>query len=418
MQEGHALWEVSLNSKSKYGILLFSSVLVIYAIIGGMLGRVSAQSGAYQQLSIFTDVLSHIKGDYVDEPSLKEALIGAVRGLIESVDPHGGYLTAKELAFYKDYNPQKTPGIGAIIIRRFGYPIIVSVIPGGPAAKAGLGTGDIIESIDNVTTREMNIVQLNAVLASPAGKPVKLSVIKRRRAEPEPVQLNREATPIPAVEAKIVESNVAYIHIPYLGAGKAQEAKKQIEGLLKKNVTGIVLDLRGTAGGDEQEAVQLANLFIDSGSLGYLQGQKFDKKTFTANPKDAVTKLPVVALINQGTAGAAEIIAGALVDNKRANLVGTKTFGAAAFQRVIPMDDGAALLLSVAKYYTPSGVEIQENGIKPTVEALQQSEELFNPDDDTEVVPPSKAPVVEEDRQLKKAIEVLKDPSKALKKAA
>src|SRR5438876_4958701 len=120
-----------------------------------MMGRVSAQNGSYQQLSIITEVLKYIQNDYVDDKSMKDALTGAVRGLIESVDQNGAYLTPKELAFYKDYNPQKTPGIGAVIARRYGYPVIVSVMPNGAAAKAGLGTGDIIESIENVTTREM-----------------------------------------------------------------------------------------------------------------------------------------------------------------------------------------------------------------------------------------------------------------------
>jgi carboxyl-terminal processing protease len=400
--------------------LLISSVLVIYAIIGGMLGRVSAQNGSYQQLSVFMDVLSRIQNDYVDEPSMKDALNGAVRGLIESVDPSGGYLTAKDLAFYKDYNPLKTPGIGAIILRRIGYPVIVSVIPGTPAAKAGLGTGDIIESIDNVTTREMNLVQIHALLASPAGKPVTLSVIRRRKTEPEPVQLNREVMPSPPVEAKVIENNIGYLRIPYLGPGKALEAKKQLDGLIKKNVTGILLDLRATAGGEEQEAIQLANLFIDSGALGYVQGQKSEKKLFTATPKDAVTKLPVVAIVNQGTAGPAELTTGAILDTKRGSVVGTKTFGSGSMQKLIPLEDGSALLISVAKYYTPSGTEIQENGVKPTVEVFQASEELFNPDDEAEVVQPSKAPTaVEDDRQLKKAIEVLRDPSKAtVKKGA
>jgi carboxyl-terminal processing protease len=407
-----------LNSKSKYAILLISSVLVIYAIIGGMLGRVSAQSGSYQQLSVFSEVLERIRTDYVDEPSLKDALTGAVRGLIESVDPDGGYLTAKEVTFYKDYNPLKTLGIGAVIARRVGYPMIVSTLPGSPAAKAGLGTGDIIESIEGVTTREMNIVQVNALLASSPGKPVKLSVIRRRQAEPEQLQLNRETVAAPPVEARIIENNVAYLRIPYLSAGKVAEARKQLDALIKKNVTGIVLDLRASAGGDEQEGVQLANLFVETGTLGYVQGQKFEKKTFSANPKEALTKLPVVALVNQGTAGAAEIAAGALLDNKRATLVGTKTFGSGSFQRLITMEDGAALLLSVAKYYTPSGAEIQANGIKPTVESLQANEEPFNPDDETEVVQPSKPVTTDEDKQLKKAIEILRDPSKAALKPA
>ncbi len=124
------------------------------------MGRVSAQNGSYQQLSIFTEVLRYIQNDYVDDPSMKDALTGAVRGLIESVDQNGGYLTPKELAFYKDFNPQKSVGIGAILVRRYGYPVIISALPNGAAAKAGLGTGDIIESIEGVTTREMNIVQV------------------------------------------------------------------------------------------------------------------------------------------------------------------------------------------------------------------------------------------------------------------
>jgi len=265
----------------------------------------------------------------------------------------------------------------------------------------------------------MNIVQVQSLLANPAGKPVTLSVIKRRKTEPEPVQLNREPMQIPAVEAKVLENNIGYLRIPYLGPGKALEAKKQLEGLIKKNVTGILLDLRATAGGDEQEAVQLANLFVDSGNLGYVQGQKFDKKVFAANPKETLTKLPLVTIVNQGTAGAAEITAGAIADSKRGPLVGTKTFGFGSLQKLIPMEDGAALLLSVAKYYTPVGTEIQESGLKPTIEVLQPSEELFNPDDTNEVVQPTKTPTVEEDRQLKKAIEILKDPSKAaVKKAA
>src|SRR5215470_1513387 len=165
-----------LNSKSKYVILLISSVLVIYAIIGGMLGRVSAQNGSYQQLSIFTEVLSRIQNDYVDDPNIKSAVDGAIRGLVESVDPYGGYLTPKDVAFYKDYtaNPQKIAGIGVTLAKptRLGYPVIISTIPGGPATKAGLNSGDIIESIDGLTTRELNLVQINSLLATPMSKPV------------------------------------------------------------------------------------------------------------------------------------------------------------------------------------------------------------------------------------------------------
>lgn len=417
-----------MNSKSKYGILLLSSALVIYAIIGGMLGRVSAQNGSYQQLSIFMEVLSRIQNDYVDEPSIKEAVTGAIRGLIENVDPYGGYLSPKDVAFYKDYNPEKKAGIGVVIAKRLGYPVIISAIPGGPAAKADLGTGDMIESIDGVTTREMNLVQINNALANPAGKPVALSVIRRRKAEPETISLSREVVPTPPVEAKILESNIAYLKVPYLGAGKALEAKKQLDGLLKKGATGVILDLRSAGGVSEKEAIELANLFLDSGTIGYIKGQKVEKEVMSVNPKDVITKAPLVVLVNQGTSGSPELVAGAIEDNKRGQVVGVKTFGTGSVQKLIPLDDGYALLISVAKYYTPSGKEIQQteyadSGIKPTVEIQQTEEEIIDPnaDDALDVAPPAKNPAANtEDRQLKKAIEIVKDPSKvtATKKAA
>ena len=424
-----------MNSKSKYAILLISSVLVIYAIIGGMLGRVSAQNGSYQQLSIFTEVLSRIQNDYVDDPNLKNAVDGAIRGLVENVDPYGGYLNPKDVSFYKDYSPQKTPGIGVVLAKpaRLGYPVIISVIPGGPASKAGLNSGDIIESIDGMTTRELNLVQVNAMLSIPAGKSAALSVIKSRRADPEAVNIAREVVQAPPVDAKMMESNVAYIKIPYLAPGKAQETKRQLDGLLKKGAASVVLDLRYTAGGDDKEALEIANLFIESGTLAFLgssnplQTDKRPKQSLNADPKQLLTKAPLAVIVNQGTAGAAELIAGAVADNHRGQVVGIKTFGVGSVQKLIPLEDGYGLLISTAKYFTPSGRQIQDtdpqdSGIKPTIEISQTIQENIDPGADPldTPPPPANSPAKEEDRQLNKAIEILKDPSKisATKRAA
>src|SRR5262245_23334872 len=424
-----------LNSKSKYVILLISSVLVIYAIIGGMLGRVSAQNGSYQQLTIFTEVLSRIQNDYVDEPNLKIAVDGAIRGLVESVDPYGGYLNPKDVAFYKDYstNPQKVAGIGVTLAKpaRLGYPVIIATIPGGSAAKAGLNSGDILEAIDGTTTRELNLVQIYELFATPAGKPVALSVIRSRRADPEIV--NREVVTAPPIDAKMMENNIAYIKVPYLASGKAQETRRQLDGLLKKGATSVILDLRYTAGGEDKEALEIANLFIESGPLAYLgstnstQPQKKPKEPLNADPKQFLTKAPLALLVNQGTAASAELIAGAIEDNHRGQVVGVKTFGIGSVQKLIPLEGGYGLLISTAKYFTPAGKEIQDNnepqdsGIKPTIEIRQTVEENLDlADDALDAPPPPKAPVKEEDRQLNKAIEILKDPSKisATKKAA
>jgi carboxyl-terminal processing protease len=238
--------------------------------------------------------------------------------------------------------------------------------------------------------------------------------------------VNREIVQAPAVEAKMLENNIAYVKIPYMSAGKGQETRRQLEGLLKKGATNVILDLRYTAGGDDKEALEVANLFIESGTLAVLQGQKQPKQVLNADPKQALTKVPVAVLVNQGTAGPAELIAGAIEDSHRGQVVGVKTFGIGSVQKLIPLDDGYALLLSTAKYFTPLGKEIQEvepqeSGIKPTVEMKQVAEESLDLNDDTDVAPPPKVePTKDEDRQLNKAIEILKDPSKitSAKKAA
>jgi carboxyl-terminal processing protease len=384
-----------------------------------MLGRLSAQDGSYQQLSIFIEVLERIKNDYVDEPALRDAIQGAIRGMVEMVDPYGGLLTPQDVAFYRDFDLEKTPGIGVVLSRRAGYPVIIASIPGGPAARAGLTTGDFIESIDGVTTREMNLVQVSSLLASPTDKPVSIIAIRRNRAEPEMLELNREIVKVPPVEARMLENNIGYIHVPFIASGKAEETRNKLDDLLKKGATGVVLDLRSSAGGKEAEAVDLANLFLESGTIGSLQGQKVTRKTFTAAAGEAVTKTPLVVLVNQGTAGGAELVAAAVADNKRGQVVGAKTFGAASVQELIPLEGGSGLLISVAKYFTPAGQEIQESGVQPTVEIGQPEEDVVDPESEDQLsAPPARDPTASpEDRQLKKALEILRDPDQALKAA-
>jgi carboxyl-terminal processing protease len=342
---------------------------------------------------------------------------GAIRGMVEMVDPYGGLLTPQEVAFYRNYDIEKTPGIGVILSRRAGYPVIISSIPGGPAAKAGLSTGDYIEAIDGVTTREMNLVQVNSLLSSPAGKPVSIVAIRRNRAEPETLELPREIVPIPPVEARMLENNIAYLRIPLIASGKADETRKQLDDLLKKGAGGVILDMRFTAGNVEKESMDLANLFVDSGTIAFLEGQKVAKKTFTANPASAVTRVPLVVLVNQGTAAGGEIVAAAIADNRRGQLVGARTFGFGAVQELIPLEGGSALLLSVAKYFTPSGKEIHQEGIQPAVEIGQPDQDVVDPESEDQLNAPPAAPD-DEDRQLNKALEVLRNSMQASRVAA
>ena len=408
-----------MSSKSKYAALLLSSVLVIYAIVGGKFGRVSAQDTSLQQLDVFNQVYAKVKNDYVDQPSMTNAMVGAIRGLLEQVDPYSGYLTAKDVAFYKDFSVEKTPGIGVILTKANGYPTILEAIPGGPGAKAGLKTFDTIEAIDGVPTREMNLVQAYAYLANPADKPVTLTLIGNNRMEPENLKVNREVTKVPPIEAKIIQADIAYIRVPLLVQGRAGDAKKQIEDLLKKGATGVILDLRASAGGKDSEGYLLANYFVDSGSLGFLQGQKVPKKIFTADPKVAITKAPLVVLVDGGTGGAAEIAAAAIKDSKRGTLVGTHTFGTGSRQTLIPLDGGSGLLLSDAKYYSPSGKDLQVNGVAPDTQVSKNNNRLdLNSAQTLEAPPPSTDPRSEEELQLDKAIQVLKDTRASTRRAA
>jgi carboxyl-terminal processing protease len=212
----------------------------------------------------------------------------------------------------------------------------------------------------------------------------------------------------------MIEGDIAYLKIPILSQGKAAEARKDLDDLLKKGATRVIVDLRASAGGDEQEGVSLANLFVDSGMIGYFQGQKVEKKIFAADSKAALTKAPVVVLVNKGTSGPAELAAAGIGDNHRGQVVGTRTFGTGSLQRLIPLDNGTALLISVARYYTPSGTDIQDKGVKPNVEVASEADDILDlgADQEIEVQPPKPAAPQNsnEDRQLNKAIEILKAP--------
>lgn len=388
-----------MSSKGKYFVLILSSVVVLYSVVGGMMGRVNAQDGAYPQLTIFTEVIERIREDYVDEPDIMAAMEGAIRGMVESVDPNGGYLSPEAVRFYEDFDPIETLGIGAILIRRFDYPVIVTAIPGGAAAEAGLGTGDTIEAVEGESLREHNLVEVNQLLSGPAGSAVRLTVIRRNAAATEEITLTRTPVSLPEVESRMLESQIGYIRIPLMAPGIAADARRKIDGLIGRGARGVVVDLRNVGGGGEAEAVELSSVFLDSGTLGYFEGQTVEREALTPTGANAIA-LPVAVLVNEGTAGAAEIAAGAIRDNDRGPVVGVRTFGAAALRRLLPLDDGWALLLAVANYYTPNGDEILSEGVRPTVEVAPTA----LAEDPLAAVPGGDA---EQDRQLDRAIEVL-----------
>jgi len=295
------------------------------------------------------------------------------------------------------------------------------VVPGGPADKAGLENGDIIEAIESKSTHEMSLAEVNAELDGQPGSRVNLSIVRARRAEPQKVTITRDVIVLPPVSEKMLEDGIGYVRPYVLTRGRAQAIAAEIKSLEKQGAHKFILDLRDCSLGDESEGVAVANLFLNHGMIAYLQGQKFAKETFNADPQKDVTDMPLVVMVNRGTSGPAEIVAAAVMDNARADVVGDKTFGTGGVQKVIEVPDGSALILTVAKYYAPDGKAIQDAAVTPNIMVADADEaDLVLPDEDQDSNGVDQEFRKEErqkqDEQLRRSIQVLE--KKDLKAAA
>jgi carboxyl-terminal processing protease len=400
-----------MSTKLKALILALSAGVLLFMVIGSMDGaRASSNDGAYRQLQVYSEVLSRVRSEYVEEPNIPDVTQGALHGLLESLDADSSYLTPAQYKLYKEHQAGTKADIGAAISKRFGYAAVVSVIPGGPADKVGLQDTDIIEAIDGKSTREMSLAEIRNLLSGQSGSNVTVSVVRARRAEPEKIVITRDTIAIPPVTDSMVGDGIAQIRVDALTKGKTQEIANKVKALQKDGAKKLILDLRDCAEGDESEGIATANLFLNHGTITYLQGQKYPRESFSADPSKAITNLPLVVLVNRGTAGAAEIVAAAILENGRGDVVGDKTFGEGSVQKVIELPEGSALILSVAKYYSPSGKAIQDTAVTPNVLVADVDEDSAVPDEDENALPPdqTKKPETQQDDQLQKAIEVLK----------
>jgi carboxyl-terminal processing protease len=401
-----------MSTKLKVTILASSLAILLFTLTGSFVNvRASSNEGAYRQLSVYSEVLSRIRSEYVEEPNIPVVTEGALHGLLEALDANSSYLTAEEYKRYKSIKTEGKADIGAAVSKRFGYADVVAVIPGGPADKAGIESTDILESIEGKSTHDMSLAEIHSILLGEPGSTVTVSVVRPRRAEPEKIVITRDMVTIPPVADKMLADNVGYIKVDAFPAGKSQEIANKIRDVQKQGAKKLVLDLRNCASGDEAEGIATANLFLDHGTITYLQGQKFPRDAFNADPGKDITKLPVAVLVNRGTAGPAEIVAAAILENARGDVVGVKTFGDGSVQKTIEMTDNSALILSIAKYYSPSGKVIQDTGITPNVLVADADEEAGLPDEDQASTPQEKAapPKNPQDDQLNKALEVLKN---------
>jgi carboxyl-terminal processing protease len=401
-----------MNRGTKLAVLTLSAAVLLYVAVGHALGK-TGEDRTYRSLGVFSEVLQRVQQEYVDDPNMQVVTLGALHGLLESLDSQSGYLSPREYEDFKKRSEKPARGdVGAILSKRFGYIVVLATLPDSPAQKAGLRSGDLIESLAGFSTREMTIRQAQLLLAGEPGTGVKVSEVHAGRTEPQDVDLVRAVISAPHLQAERLEGDIAYIRVPTFGAGRAAEIRDKLVELSKQGARKVVLDLRDCASGDASEAIETARLFLPAGTITTLRGQAVTTAESSADDAKQVWTSPVSVLMSNTTAGPAEILAAALAENKRAATVGERTFGSASEQKIMPLEDGGALVLTVALYYSPIGRSISSEGVNPSVEVHNAPGEPLELEEETPPVTPTAAPRAHDDLILKKAIELLKGEAK------
>ena len=399
-------------------LLAVSVALVLTVFLGvnsnGVSAAATGQDGAYRQINVYSEVLRHIQTDYVTDPNIPAVTNGALRGLLESLDADSSYLSPEDYKIYKaDRGGNAQAGIN--VSKRYGYATVVSVVPGGPADKAGLVDGDILEAIEGQDTRDISLAMIRLMLEGAPGSTLTVGVVRSSRSEPDKISMTRSLqAPPPVAESLYENASILYLKPEVLDHDHVSELETKLKGMQKAGNKKVLLDLRDVAAGDMAEAVRLANFLLKSGTIATLEGQKFPKQVFTADPAKTIqATAPVVVLVNRGTAGPAELVAAALLDNKRADVVGERTFGEGTQQKTFDLPDGAALILSVAKYESPDGKKLQDDGVTPDVLVASGLDDQVAVDEEAPPqaaapAPVAKKPGAQVDEPLTKALDLLK----------
>jgi len=355
-----------MSSRTRLIVMTISAPVIAFAIVGGLLGKVIAREDTYQYLKVFDDVVSLVTSHYVEDINVDKVMKGAMHGLADGLDPDSAYLTVDEVKQVESGVPLPPAGVGLELTRQY-YLRVIAARDNSPAAKAGLRTGDYIRAINNVPTRDMSVWEGVRALRGAPGSKVTLTVIRGNAADPHVVELTREADAPAAVTSKIAAAGIGYLRIPGIGANTASQVKSHVAELTKGGAGKLVIDIRRTTSGSFDEGLALARLFVGKGTLAVRETKGGPRETITAGSNDGSIAAPAVLLIDTGTSGAAELFASALTGNQRADLIGEHTIGRAAQQKLIKLPDGAGLWLSTSRFLTPSGAQLHEKGLEPTV---------------------------------------------------
>ena len=329
----------------------------------------------YKNLELFTKVLSIVKKDYVEDKTYKDLIYGAINGMLSSLDPHSSFLPPDSFKEMQVETKGEFGGLGIVITIKDGILTVVSPIEDTPAYKAGIKAGDKILKINGESTKDLTLMEAVKKLRGKPGTKVTISIFREGFKKLKDVTITRAIIKIKSVKKKMYENNIAYIRITQFQERTTRDLKKALKDLQKEygEIKGLVLDLRNNPGGLLSQAVGVSDVFLKKGLIVYTKGRVENSSyKFFAHDDGDEGNYPIVVVVNAGTASASEIVSGALQDHKRAIIIGTQTFGKGSVQTIIPMDDGSAIRLTTAKYYTPSGRSIQAEGIKPDIEVPQR----------------------------------------------
>ena len=382
-----------MKIRGRVMVLAVSMAVVAFAVVGGFMSQALARQDSYQYLRTFEDVVSLILNNYVEEVNLDKVMHGAMHGLADGLDPDSAYIDAAQVKGLEK-GDLGGPGQTGLELTRQYYLRVIAARDGSPAAKAGLLPGDYIRAIDGQSTRDTTVYEGQRLLRGKPGTKVHLTVLRGNAAEPHELDLVREELPAIAVKSRIAAPGVGYLRIAEFGKGTIDQIKSEVASLTKSGAKNLVVDLRGTAFGDVDAGVAAARLFVKTGTLAFRQDRGREKEAIAAAAGDGAIATPVALLTDNGTSSAAEVFAAALHGNKRATLIGERTLGRAARQKLVRLPDGSALMLTHLLYLAPGGGAIHEKGLTPDV-AVEQPDVDFG------------QPAPAKDATLDKAIEQL-----------
>jgi carboxyl-terminal processing protease len=388
-----------MTSRTRALVLTISIPVIMFAILGGYLGQALAKDDTYQHLRVFEDVISLVLNNYVEPVDVKQAMKGAMKGLADGLDPESAFLTPDLVKAMEGNTSAGAADVGIDLTRQY-YLRVISARDGSPAAKAGIRSGDFIRAIDNRPTRDMSAFEGSRLLHGAPGSKVSILLIRGNAADPHVVELVRELPAGTEMTSRMADSNTGYVRVVDFTRDSPVKLKQAFDALAKTGAARYVIDLRGTARGDLDDGLAASHLFVKSGTLAVRLTKGDQKEIVTAQATDGAITAPLVLLVDQGTAGAAEVFAAALDGNTRADLVGEHTIGRAARQKLIKLPDSSGLWLTYLRYLTPSSEPIHEKGLAPDVD-VEQPEIEFG----------SEPPAI--DATLQKALEHLSEKKAA-----